>query len=485
MNDTQLAGHTPPRRSSPTDGERRDRAPAMTSGGSRSKRRRVMTRTTCGLALLFSASCASPPAYPARPYYPVQAQPPAAPGAVCPTPSVTTAPPAKTETDPVAILPIEDDDLFRAERAALRGELLSAVAKKAPELRLMPLADVDAALRPVTKSGQRCAFDRSKNATRAKRADLRWVDVEHVFFDKHEELWVVGHEPWNASPFVALVAPWSGKMGLVDHYRTAFAALERKPAAADGLAAILGRISRRGGVSKSGLELCEAAGFQDCSAETQSLAGAAETAARCFEGSLETSETLLVEGPTCELADLDDMQGARAKLEACVCGALASAMQNGKRRKISLHYQSPETSSRAEPEVRVVEVKTNLPVEEDWHSPASKAGDASGDRAVYRLGVEGLEELSEPLSRCNAKKSEILVADLDLAPSGSIERVRFVVGSSDKSLEACASKALTGRGFECTSDNLSSHARVVVTFDAPAPETKRPKTPPAALPARR
>ena len=54
-------------------------------------------------------------------------------------PAAASEPPA-----PVAVLPIEEDELFRAERAQLRASLAAALATRAPELSLVPFAEVDA-----------------------------------------------------------------------------------------------------------------------------------------------------------------------------------------------------------------------------------------------------------------------------------------------------------------------------------------------------
>jgi hypothetical protein len=98
----------------------------------------------------------------------------------------------KPERAKVAVLPFEDDELFRDERRALRQKLAVALAQQLLDHDLVPLSEVDAKLVPVSKAGARCAYDGTPLARRASGHGWLTTALVHVsgFKNQPEALWV-------------------------------------------------------------------------------------------------------------------------------------------------------------------------------------------------------------------------------------------------------------------------------------------------------
>ena len=182
-------------------------------------------------ALLAGVACApSPPAYPAVYWAPPPAQagfapypaqpPPTAPAQPPPAP----APPATpTERPKVAVLPIEEGSLFRAERAEVRQLLAARLASIAADVSILPLAEVDAKLRPISSTtGARCAFEGEPTRRRAEEQGWLTTNAFDVTSDRGQELWVE-ILAWRGHQKALYIAPWDRKLALLDRYRASTA----------------------------------------------------------------------------------------------------------------------------------------------------------------------------------------------------------------------------------------------------------------------
>jgi hypothetical protein len=180
-------------------------------------------------------------------------------------PAPTAAEGGAQTLDPIAVLPIEDDQLFRGERAELRAELARVITARVPERRMLPVSEVDARLRPVTKRGVRCAYE-SVDARR-EASEAGWLSTELIQVSstrgERTELWV------DLSRFakseIVLKSAWDEQLSLMQRYRTAFANLVRARDASlllAGLSASGSRANRVSVSSKLGrLTLCEGRAF--------------------------------------------------------------------------------------------------------------------------------------------------------------------------------------------------------------------------------
>jgi hypothetical protein len=418
-----------------------------------------------GLTALALAAC-SPPPRPAQ----VFAIPAAAP------PSARPERPSAREE--LAVLPIEDDHLFRAERATLRAWLADALAQRAPEYAIVPFAEVDAKLRPVSsKTGARCAFEDTPARRRAEDAGWLTTDLMHVTgpAPSPEELWVTigGADHRDDATFTAL---WDPRLERSARYRAAFASLQRQ-LGGGGLLGGLGVSGSSADAARKGpIELCESRPFGACEPESKAWSDRMGDLASCYAGEDDArSEVLLAlesGNMRCELTDVEDLTGRDGKREACLCGVLstsAAVRVKPGRRVLDIHYEAEDLGGKPRPEARTVEVTTNLHADDDWHSMRHEENGKSVYASVHRLAVGNLDGLAAPAARCAVPAGAVVLADLAISENGAVKAARVVTGTVSKETTECIEKALGRGAFECTNDGKDARLRVALAW----PEAKR------------
>jgi len=374
---------------------------------------------------------------------------PSTPAMAALSPAPAAARPAEREK--IAVLPIEDDDLFRAERA---------------ELRL---------LRPASKTtGARCAFEGVRATERARAQGWLATTLLHVasMEGKPEELWVqtVG---WGGAEQATWAAPWNSKLDVVDRYRVAFFALTRYE---DG-GGIIGDLlsgSDKGALREGPVTVCETKDWDACEASSSAWKDSAGGLAACFAGEDDVTTEVLVRSdgpaPRCEIAYLDAAEGRAGQREACLCGALtaSSAFRTRPgRRTVRVRFEAPDLAGKPRPELRVLESTTNLDAEEDWHLP--RRGGKGDAPSVHRLVVDNLDALAAPLARCAAPADRLVVADVDVQEHGAIGGARLVTDVAPRDAAACIEKALGRAAFTCTSDGKAAKVRIAAAWPEAAP----------------
>jgi len=276
----------------------------------------------------------------------------------------------------LAVLPIDDDDLYRAERAALRAELAGRLATLSSEFEVLALTEVDEKLREVSKkSGRRCAFQGTPARRRARDAGLLGTELMHVAGlpdGKGEALWVVVEG--NGYGGATFEGPYGVASSPVERYRKAFAGLARiqDPGLLGGLGA---SGDLRLAVRQGALTVCERTSAFQCDPRSVDWKDSTEAITACFAGAAEESRDMLVQGDSvgryCEMANLDDTIGREHDLEGCLCKAMSSSAAftaRPRRRSVRVRFEAADIAQRTRPELRVVESTTNLHAEEDWHS---------------------------------------------------------------------------------------------------------------------
>jgi hypothetical protein len=384
------------------------------------------------------------------------------------TPAATT-PPANRPG--VAVLPLDDEELFRAERAALRAELAFHLARLAPEYAIVPLAGVDAAIRPMSrKTGSRCAFGGEPAARRAREKGWITTDVVHVAGvagGKGEALWVELFDGEHAA-VTTFEASWNPKLGRVDRYRAAFAALVRMEGGG-GLLGGLGAIGRQEDALREGpVTVCEYRSFS-CDPGSIDWKDRAGDLAQCFAGEDDVTRDVLVQGdagaPRCEIENLDWTDGREGAREACLCRALGASAGMGKRpgrRTVRVHYEAPDLEGKRRPELRVIETSTNLHATDEWHSTWSMRDGKKEYDSVRRLAVDNLDALAAPLARCAVPAGSVVVADIDVREDGAPLGGKVVSAAPDRALVACIEKAVGRGAFTCTNDGKPARVRVAL-----------------------
>jgi hypothetical protein len=364
----------------------------------------------------------------------------------------------------VAVLPLEDVELFRDERAAIRVAMMQTLVRLAPNYHLVPLAEVDAKLRPVNKLGKRCAFE---GEPRRRLADeLGWSSTEtmvvHGPKPEPTELWIRVQQRNEVRD--TFIGPWSYPQPLAQRYLAAFAAMRRD----DGNLGLLGGLAARGGDDKEArsgsVRLCELAdAFHDCSELSSSWSDRLDSIPACFADTDHGVHRLLVDGTTsparCEMANLHDTEGPLGQRETCLCTALvASSGVRAKagRRRIRIEHRATDLQDRTRPELRVLDATTNLHAEDDWH------------QGVRRLVVDNLDALAYPLARCRASAGTVISADLEVTPGGRVSSSRVTSGSVNQALTTCVGDALGGGAFTCTSNDEPAKLRLAITWPKPS-----------------
>ncbi|HVK67577.1 MAG TPA: hypothetical protein VM694_23990 [Polyangium sp.] len=425
---------------------------------------------TLGSAL-FSVSCIAPSPLQAT----VVSDPQFAPAPQPPPPAqaAATQPPAEAHRPEVAVLPFEDDRLFRAERAALRAELAAHLARIAPDYLILAPAMVDPKLRPVSqKTGHRCAYEGEPLSRRAHDEGWLTTDVMRISGvgrERGEVLWINLGARFGA-PDVTFEGPWNPQLGLVDRYRAAFASLVRKERAG-----VIGGLMARGdegnALREGPITICEDKPWGQCDAGSVDWKDRAGSLVACFSNDDDVRRDFLVQGDAggryCEQENLDLRDGREGAREACVCQALVSSAAMGKRpgrRTIHVRYEAPDLTGKPRPEVRVIEASTNIHVEDDWHSMDQVVDGKKRSTAVKRLVVDNVDSLAAPLARCAAPAGSVIVADLDIREDGVPVTGKVLAGTADREVSACIEKALGRGAFVCTDDGSSARVRVALAW---------------------
>lgn len=402
-----------------------------------------------------------------------------------PPPAPAPSPAARPPTDraKVAVLPPDDNRLFRAERAELRHLLANRLATLDTDHTILPLADVDAKLRPISATtGARCAFEAEPPQRRAQKQGWLSTDMLHVagLKGQREELWVQIVGAFNAEQ-ATFTAPWDPTLDLADRYRTSFAALARNDDV-DVFGGLGASGSEQGALREGSITLCETKPFGACDEGSAAWKDKAGEIAACFAGEDEGRTEVLIQGDStparCELAGLDALDGREGKREACLCRALtASSAMRAKagRRAVRVRFEATDLAGKPRPELRVVESSTNLGTETDWHSIKTEREGKTEQHTVQRLVVDHLDGLAAPLTRCAVPAGSVLVADIDVREDGAVSGARIVTGLARKDAATCVEKVLGRGAFTCTDDGKPAKLRIALTWPDAA---KRPTTAP-------
>jgi hypothetical protein len=408
------------------------------------------------------ASCAPAAPCPA-------ASPPPPPGATPMPPEAVqpVATPKAEDREKVAVLPFEDEELFRDERTSLRAQLAASIQKALPDHDIVPLVEVDAKIRPVSKSGARCAFDGTPVSRRASGNGWLTTSLMHVlgFKDQPEQLWVELSD-WQG-PKQTLAAPWDPKLDRVARYQRAMSVLAPLPGAG-ALGGLAGTFTPKGEVTVGELTLCQRHGFRDCVPETKLFTDRAQELAACFTGVDEERRMLIFDGAKrCEIEDLNDTTGLDGKREACLCAAFAKsagATASKGRWRLALHYEAKDIVGKPRPEIRAVEASTNLHAEDDWHSMRHEEAGKSRYTSVRRLVVDNLDAARPALARCALPAGSLIMADVTLSEVGNVTESHVLSGAKTKRDSACVEKALSRGTFDCTNDGKPASLRVTLEW---------------------
>ncbi len=371
------------------------------------------------------------------------------------------------QREKLAVLPLEDERLFRSERSLLRFELTGHIARILPDRVIVPLSEVDAKIRPVSDTtGHLCAFEGEPIEQRARYKGWQTTRIMHVAGLRSgpgEALWVEILD--GIHTVTTLEAPWNAHAGRVEAYRAAFASFVRKD-----VGGLLGGLGGRGSyedaLRQGSVTICETKQFGYCDKSSVDWQDGIAAVAACFAGDDEVTRDILVQGdvgPYCEMENLDFPNGKEAAREACLCKALGTSTAMSKRpgrRTIRVHYESPDIVGKTRPELRVIESSTNMHAEDDWHSMEVMIDGKKQYRSIMRLAVDNLDAVAAPLARCAVAPGNLVVADVELREDGFVSAGKVISQGLDKQTTACIEHAL-GRGvFNCTNDGKSARVRV-------------------------
>lgn len=420
---------------------------------------------------LLGASCAVQQA----PLYSTVVSDPQFVGPAPQAPPAATPPATPAHRPEVAVLPLDDSRLFRAERAALRAELAAHLARVAPDYLVLAPAMVDPKLQPVSrKTGHRCAYEGEPASRRAHDEGWMTTDVMHVGLgrDPGEVLWVRLLSRGGGEE-VTFEAPWNPKLGLVDRYRAAFASLARNEDAG-AIGGLMARGSDVDALREGPVTICEEKNFGQCDPGSIDWKDSAPGLQKCFTGEDDVTRELLVQGDGgaryCEIENNDAREGREATREACLCQVLVGSTALGKRpgrRTVRVRYEAPDLAGKPRPEVRVIEAATNLHSEDDWHAVEQLVEGKKQYGYVRRLVVDNVDALAAPLARCVAPTGSVIVADLQVREDGAPISGKVLTGTTDRELATCIEKALGRGAFLCTDDGNTARVRVALEWRAP------------------
>jgi hypothetical protein len=385
--------------------------------------------------------------------------------------SSASAPPGATPTNErqaVAVLRIDDDELYRAERAELRKLLASELGRRLGKYEVLSLATVDAKLVPRPKGGGSCEYDEEFAARRAARENWFTTRVPHVLgiAGQPEELWVeIASEESTHEVFTAV---WNPKLPRVERYRAAFTSMSSSPEMLGGLGLVGATAAPKDAVTVGSVTLCERRMFERCDPETKPLADRAAALEGCFSGVDEESHVLVFDAAGgCELAGLDDASLPEGRREQCLCTALKGSgglAAKAGRRRLELGFEAPDLRGKPRPELRVLETSTNLDVREDWHIIRGVKEGNRTSTTIRRLSIQDLDAAQAPLARCAMPRGAVVVADLQQNDAGQATKVRLVAGSRSAASAKCIERALTRVAWPCTEDGKSASLRVALSW---------------------
>lgn len=403
-----------------------------------------------------------------------------APTMIPPPTSMTQPPPPimapehPRTPEKLAVLPIEDEKLFRSERALLRFELAGHLARVLRDRTIVPLTEVDAKIRPVSPTtGHVCAYENVPIEKRARYKGFQHTRIMHVGGmapDRGEQLWVEIVE--GTTTVTTLAGPWNPQVPRIEAYRGAFAALVK----IDNLG-VLGGLgasgSTDGAAHEGGITVCEEKHWGACDASSIDWQDKAGALASCFSGVDDTARELLIQGdvgPYCEMQDLDYPDGREAKLEACLCkilGTSTAMVKRPGRRMIRVRYEAPDLAGKTRPEIRVIETSTNVDARDDWHSVTTTVAGKKQYNPVRRLEIDNIDVLAAPLARCLVPAGSLTLADVDIREDGYPIAAKVLTNGLDKPVQTCIEQSLTRGSFDCTNDGKSARVRVAIEWRAP------------------
>jgi hypothetical protein len=418
-----------------------------------------------GLAAAAAAGCGGPcPSCPASPLPGAASAPVSAASAKAA--ERTPVPTSNEDRQGIAVLPLDDDELFRAERAELRKLLASELTRKLPSYEVVPLVDVDAKLVPHPTAGARCAHERESSERRAH--DNGWFTTGFVHVlgapDQPEELWVEISSAEQSRE--VLGATWDPKLPRLERYRVALRAMVSRPDLVGGLG-LSGTASREDTVTTGALTLCEERDYERCAPETKTFTDRAAAFQRCFSDADETSGVLLFDAERCELAGLDDAAGSDGRREQCLCAALTdSAGRAAKpgRRSLSLHFEALALKGKLRPELRILEASPNLDARLDYRTVRVVRDGKERANTIRRFTVPGLDDARPPLARCPVKPGVTVVAELRPSEAGLASNPRVVSGSPSPASTRCIEDALKRVAWPCTDDHKDGTLRVALSW---------------------
>ncbi len=379
----------------------------------------------------------------------------------------------KEERDTLAVMPLDEDELFRDERAELRRTLRDRLVVVAPEVDVLPIAYFDAKLRSVSASGARCGYESYRGTT----ADIGrvldqtgWLTtntgVLYPSAESRQEEIEVDLVDRTGPHAVSFSAPWPATGDAMGRYRAGIAALQRLPETR-GMLGMIGALGMSGEATAGAVRFCEHGSMGACSAESAQWKDSAPAIAACWKDDGEADARFLVgvsnDAPKCEIANLDDAGGVRGKREACVCKALLgsnAAKRGGERRGLTVKFLAPELEGKAKPEMRVVEVSSNLTSETDYQMMSGEK-DARETRSIHRLIAGDLDVVGARLAACGLTPSSTVIAELAVSDAGVVTSARVVGGDAGKARE-CVEKALARATFPCTEDGKGGSVKVAM-----------------------
>ena len=372
------------------------------------------------------------------------------------------------ERQAVAVLRIDDDELYRAERAELRKLLASELARRLGKYEVLSLATVDAKLVPRPKGGGSCEYDEELAVRRAARESWFTARVTHVLAlpGQPEELWVeVESEESSHEVFTAV---WNPKLPRVERYRAAFTSMISRPEMLGGLGLLGATATPKDTVTVGAVTLCERRVFERCDPETKSLADRAAALEGCFSGVDDEWHVLVFDGAGgCELAGLDDASLPDGRREQCLCTALKGSgglAAKAGRRRLELGFEASDLRGKPRPELRVLETSTNLDAHDEWHTMRGVKEGKTASTSIRRLSIQDLDAAQAPLARCAMPRGAVVIADLQQNDAGQATKVRLVAGSPSAVNAKCIEKALTRVAWPCTEDGKSASLRVALSW---------------------
>lgn len=394
-----------------------------------------------------------------------------APWPAPPTAAPAPPPAAPKERVEVAVLPIEDDEVFRAERVALRDQLGARMVALAPHLTLVPRAAVDEALRPLSKSGKPCANPTVEPEKVVQDRGWAYTDIQTVFGSeaKGAELWIKVLR-WEQE-HAGFTAPFPNGDAAAA-YASAFSRLVPQSEQWGGL---LGALSGAPRVALDGgtLSACEKQSLFQCAPSTAQWADQKAAFSACFAGADEGREVLLFESQSdrmtrCELAAYERPEPAEAAREACLCNAAAasSALKAASgRRRLELAYLAPSLVGLPRPAVHFSRLSPSLRHRLGSYYPP-EAEQKKGRVPLTYLETAGRWELETSLARCAPKGGAgHSTLTLSLTETGSVAEATLLGASGAKEGECAVNVARKAR-FTCPTDGKAALADVTVRWGA-------------------